>query len=125
MMARLDVTDGHHHRGNTNGVATANPVTGTVDFTHDGSDTTVASFTYTVNDDLGVPSNEATASLAVTPVNDPPVANTDDFTATPVTEGGTLTNLDVLSNDTDDGSLDVTSVIITGATPTAWPRPTP
>ena len=57
--------------GNTNGVATANG-DGTVDFTHDGSETTLASFTYTVNDDLGATSNVATVSLTVTAVNDPP-----------------------------------------------------
>ena len=83
--------------GNTNGVATANPVTGTVDFTHDGSDTTVASFTYTVNDDLGVPSNEATASLAVTPVNDPPVAQDDAVS----TLKDTAVSIDVAANDID------------------------
>ncbi|MCP4986057.1 MAG: tandem-95 repeat protein, partial [Colwellia sp.] len=102
--------------GTTNGVTTAN-ADGTVNFTHDGSETTVASFTYTVNDDLGGTSNEATASLAVTPVNDLPVANNDDLTATPVAEGGTLNNLDVLINDTDiDGTIDPATVIITGNT---------
>jgi hypothetical protein len=50
--------------GSTNGTATANP-DGTVNFTHNGSPGTTASFTYTVNDDLGAPSNVATASLAV------------------------------------------------------------
>ncbi|MCP4308379.1 MAG: tandem-95 repeat protein, partial [bacterium] len=103
--------------GNTNGLATADPVTGLVSFTHDGSETAVASFTYTVQDDLLGTSNEATASLAVTPVNDPPVANNDDLTATPVAEGGTLNNLDVLINDTDiDGTIDPATVIITGNT---------
>ena len=51
--------------GSSNGTATANP-DGTVDFTHDGSQTTTASFTYIVNDNLGATSNEATASLVVT-----------------------------------------------------------
>jgi VCBS repeat-containing protein len=102
--------------GATNGVATVNP-NGTVNFTHDGSETSTASFTYTVDDDGGATSNVATASLAVSPVNDPPVANDDDFTSTLVAEGGTLTNLNVLANDTDvDGTLDVTTVTITGAT---------
>jgi hypothetical protein len=58
--------------GATNGVATVNP-NGTVNFTHDGSETSTASFTYTVDDDGGATSNVATASLAVSPVNDPPV----------------------------------------------------
>ena len=58
----------------------------------------------------------ATVSLAVTPVNDDPVANNDDFTSTPVNEGDTIAGLNVLANDTDDGTLDVTTVTITGQT---------
>jgi hypothetical protein len=46
--------------GATNGTTTTNP-DGTVNFTHDGSETTTASFTYTVDDDLGATSNVATA----------------------------------------------------------------
>jgi hypothetical protein len=102
--------------GSSNGTATANP-DGTVNFTHDGSETSSASFAYTVDDDLGATSNVATASLSVTPVNDPPVAVNDDFTGTPVLFGGTLSNLNVLSNDSDaDGTLDESSVTIVGAT---------
>jgi hypothetical protein len=65
----------------TNGVATVN-ADGTVDFTHDGSETTVASFIYTVNDNDGAPSNAATVSLAVAAANDPPVANNVAITGT-------------------------------------------
>jgi VCBS repeat-containing protein len=85
--------------GATNGVATVNP-NGTVNFTHDGSETSTASFTYTVDDDGGATSNVATASLAVNAVNDPPVAF-DDVGS--VVEDGTLNEgaPGVLSNDSD------------------------
>ena len=52
---------------------------GTVDYTHDGSETTGDSFTYTVNDNEGATSNVATVSISVTPVNDAPVAADDAY----------------------------------------------
>src|SRR5207249_2410663 len=74
------------------------------------SETTSDSFTYKTCDNgttNGSPdancSPTATVSITVTPVNDPPVANSDSAT---VAEGGTVTVLDstaasVLANDTD------------------------
>jgi gliding motility-associated-like protein len=52
---------------------------GTVTFTHDGSETTTAGFTYTINDDLGATSNPAKVTITVIPVNDPPVATDDNY----------------------------------------------
>lgn len=50
-----------------NGTVEVNPVTGVVLYTHDGSATTSDSFTYTVSDTLGAPSNEALVSISVVP----------------------------------------------------------
>ena len=81
----------------------------TVTYTHDGSETTSASFIYTVSD--GSASSTATVNITVTPTNDSPVASND---STSVAEGGTLTiNVStLLSNDSDpDGkTLSITSV---------------
>jgi hypothetical protein len=93
----------------TNGSTAVNPTTGVVTYTHDGSETTSDSFTYTVQDNNGATSNTATVSITVTPVNDPPVANDDSDT---VAEGGSVP-IDVLANDTDaDGTVDATTVTI-------------
>ncbi|SEH87134.1 hypothetical protein SAMN04489835_5111 [Mycolicibacterium rutilum] len=62
-----------------NGTATANP-DGTVSFTHNGTETTTASFTYTVKDNNGATSNSTTVTLAVTPVDDAPTAVNDSAT---------------------------------------------
>jgi len=82
---------------------------GTVDYTpntnYNGSD----SFTYTVEDNDGLVSNEATVSLTINDVNDPPVAVNDSGT----TDEDTALNIDLTSNDTDlDGTIDVTSIVI-------------
>ena len=54
-------------------------------------------------------SNEATATITITRVNDAPVANNDTAS---VVEGGSV-NISVLSNDTDiEGNIDLTSVVI-------------
>ena len=51
---------------------------GTITFTHDGSETTTAGFTYTINDDQGATSNQADVILTVNPVNDAPVFISSD-----------------------------------------------
>ena len=87
---------------------------GTVDYTHDGSETVADSFTYTIDDLSGATSNTVTVNLTVTPVNDAPVAVADSFT---VNEGST-TNLNLAANDTDaDDGLDLSSItIVSGPT---------
>jgi lysophospholipase L1-like esterase len=59
---------------------------GSVDYTHDGSKTVADSFTYTLADTSGVPSNVATVSLTITPVNDAPTIS--GTPASVVGEGG-------------------------------------
>src|SRR5207244_8653375 len=58
-------------------------------------------------------SNVATVSITITPVNDAPVANNDNYT---VAEGGTLnvTAPGVLGNDTDPDSPTLTAVLVSG-----------
>jgi len=82
---------------------------GTVTYTHSGNESTSDTFRYTVKGTNGVVSNEATVSITITPVNDPPVANNDTAS---VVEGGSV-NISVLSNDSDiEGNIDLTSVVI-------------
>jgi hypothetical protein len=85
---------------------------GTVTYTHNGSETTTDSFTYTIEDPSNAVSNTATVSITVTPQNDAPIATNDNGT---VNEGGNvLLNLAVNDTDADDG-LDLTSIaIVTG-----------
>ena len=93
--------------GPTNGAIQDNG-DGTVEYTHDGSETISDSFTYTIDDDLGASSNVALVSIDVTPVNDRPVAVNDSFT---VAEGSDTTlNLAANDSDAEDG-LDVTTII--------------
>jgi glucose/arabinose dehydrogenase len=49
----------------SNGTVSVDSATGEVTYTHDGSDTTSDSFTYTVADNDGATSNEATVSITV------------------------------------------------------------
>ncbi|MFQ5433422.1 MAG: tandem-95 repeat protein [Anaerolineae bacterium] len=78
---------------------------GTVTYTPDLNFAGTDTFTYTVQDDIGATSNQATVTITVTNVNDAPVAADD----TPLT----LTNMNVLANDVDiDGTLDPATVTI-------------
>ncbi|BDT12767.1 hypothetical protein N39L_24900 [Limnospira platensis NIES-39] len=82
------------------GTITVNP-NGTITYSHDGSSTSTDRFTYTVEDDDGATSNEATVFLTIEE-NQPPTANDDNAT---VRTGNTVT-INVLSNDSDpDGVL--------------------
>ncbi|MFW2380466.1 MAG: Ig-like domain-containing protein, partial [Acidimicrobiales bacterium] len=87
----------------TNGTAEVNGE-GDVDYTHNGSETTSDSFTYTID------GTEATVTVTVEATDDAPVAVDDDITE-PVDEGTSVT-VNVVENDTDvdDGPLTVTSV---------------
>ena len=95
--------------GAVNGTVTLSEDKATVTYTHDGSETTSGSFTYTVSD--GTSTDMATVTITVTTANDPPVA-TDD-TAT-VAEGGSIdiAASTLLANDSDaeGDDLSVTAV---------------
>ncbi|MCW5783054.1 MAG: tandem-95 repeat protein [Nitrospirales bacterium] len=105
----LDLTSITIVSGPTNGTITSINPDGTVDYTHNGSETLSDSFTYTIRDLSGLPSNTVTVDVTVTPVNDPPTAIADSFT---VNEGSTNT-LNLSNNDTDpDDGLDLTSITI-------------
>ncbi|MFQ5648617.1 MAG: Ig-like domain-containing protein [bacterium] len=67
------------------------------------------SFAYHVKDDLSVASNAATVRIAVSAVNDAPVARDDSAT----TAANVSIELHVLSNDVDvDNALDASSVVL-------------
>ena len=92
----------------THGTATLG-VGGVVIYTHDGSNTTVDSFTYRVSDVSGSPSGLATVSIAITPTNDPPVAQNDSA----IVQSGTPKIINLAANDSDsDDGLDLTSIEI-------------
>ncbi len=66
-----------------------------------------ASITYTVNDNVGATSNQASVTITVNAVNDPPVANNDMATAS----DGVAVQINVVANDTDiDGTVNVATV---------------
>ena len=103
----LDLTSIIVTSGPSNGGVVVNP-DGTVDYTHNGSETISDIFTYTIKDLSGAVSNEATVNITVTPVNDDPVA-ADDSANTLV---DTPIDIPVLDNDNDvdGGPLTVTAV---------------
>ena len=67
----LDLTSIAITSGPANGSIIVN-ADGTVDYTHDGSETVADSFSYTIKDNLGNVSNIATVTINVNPVNDAP-----------------------------------------------------
>ncbi|HQR06989.1 MAG TPA: Ig-like domain-containing protein [Gemmatales bacterium] len=92
----------------THGTISLNP-NGTVKYINDGNAATSDTFKYTIKDLAGNISNEATVTLTIT-ANVSPTAVADAAT---VAEGSTVT-VKVASNDTDsDGTLDLTSIVIT------------
>ncbi len=100
--------------GPAHGTLTLN-TDGTFTYVHDGSETTVDSFTYKANDG-SADSNIVTVTLNVTPVNDAPVAVADSIT---VAEGGTATVLvggatSVLTNDSDAENNPLSAILVSG-----------
>jgi len=83
---------------------------GKVSYVHDGSEATSDLFTYRIRDKSGQLSNQATVSLTITLVNQPPIAVSDS--ATIAAPGGQV-DIDVSANDSDpDGGLNLGSVVI-------------
>jgi hypothetical protein len=76
---------------------------GTVDYTHDGSETLSDSFTYTIRDASGAVSNTATVSLTITPQDDNPILGNNALT---ISESGTvvLTGADLSATDAETTS---------------------
>ena len=94
-----------------NGAVVVDPVTGAVTYTpelnFEGDDT----FSYTIDDDGGATSNEATVTVTVSGLNDPP-SMTGDYTATVVKgQGYSLTTSDLFYSDIDDGDTGVTFTV--------------
>jgi hypothetical protein len=82
---------------------------GTVTYTPDTGFTGTDTFSYTVNDNDGATSNEATVTVEVTAGNQPPVANDDAAT----TSEDTPVDINLIGNDTDiDGTIDGATVSI-------------
>ncbi len=90
------------------GVASVNPQSGAITYTSTDPSASSDSLTYTVSDDLGLASNIATLSLTANP---PPVAQNDSASVIEMDQ----VVIDVLANDSDDTSLDPTSVQVESA----------
>ena len=85
---------------------------GSFTYTHDGSETTVDTFTYQISDPSGA-NDTATVTINITPINDAPIAS-DEFLT--VAEGGTvsLTAPGVLANETDAEGDALSATMISG-----------
>ena len=85
---------------------------GSFDYTPAGTAGAVETFDYEACDaELLCSTATVTITVAAPPANVPPTANDD---TTEVTRGTTLSNYDIIANDTDsDGTIDATSVVIT------------
>ena len=94
--------------GPSNGSADFNQAEGTITYSPNTGFTGTDTFTYTVADDEGAVSNEAT--VTINPVNISPTANDDSaYTKEPAE-----VTINILSNDDDsDGSIDPGTIVIT------------
>jgi M6 family metalloprotease-like protein len=82
---------------------------GTVNYTHDGSETLSDIFEYTIDDDDGATSNAATVSITVNPVNDAPIADDQNV----VTDEGNAVGIALTGSDEEST---ITFEIVTGPT---------
>jgi uncharacterized protein DUF4347/Big-like domain-containing protein/low-density lipoprotein receptor class B len=103
----LDLTSITIVSGPTNGTIDSINVNGTVDYTHNGSETLADSFTYTIDDLAGATSNTVTVSLTVTPQNDAPIitSNGGGASATVTVIEGNTAVTDVNAFDAEGGPL--------------------
>ncbi len=97
----------------TNGTFIVN-ASGLVTYTPPPDFNGVATVRYTVNDNDGATSNQATVTVTVNRVNQPPVAVND---AASMNEDGAPITINILANDNDpDGTLNPGSVVLSSAT---------
>ncbi len=85
-----------------NGSTSVNSSTGEITYAHDGSPTTSDSFTYTVDDDEGDSSGEAT--VTITAFNNPPVVTLDAPLHGATFQVGDPISLTATASDPEDGS---------------------
>ena len=96
--------------GPVNGELTLFP-DGSFDYRHNGTEPAFDSFTYRANDGTVNSNNIGVVTIAITPVNDPPLTLEDSYS---VSQGGTLevgTQSGVLSNDRDAEGSPLTAVL--------------
>jgi hypothetical protein len=86
---------------------------GTVTYTHNGSETTSDSFTYTVADALGKVSAPATVAVTVTPMNDAPTITRNQSLSVQVGDSGVIDNTLLRTQDPDNGPAQRTFNITT------------
>ncbi|MDT3778353.1 DUF2341 domain-containing protein [Nitrospira sp. MA-1] len=94
----LDLTSITIVSGPANGTITSINADGTVDYTHNGSETLADSFSYTIRDQSGATSNTVTVNLTVTPVNDVPIITSNG--------GGASANISVITGNTPVTNVD-------------------
>jgi CSLREA domain-containing protein len=82
--SEIDATTVVVTSGPGNGSTAVDPATGAVTYTPDADFFGTDSFTYTVDDDEGTPSNAATVTITVNPVDDPVVITASDPPGTDV-----------------------------------------
>ncbi|MGI9517995.1 MAG: DUF4347 domain-containing protein, partial [Pirellulaceae bacterium] len=87
---------------------------GTFTYTHNGSETLSDSFTYTIKDDLGLESNEATVFVTVNPINDDPVISGPVSSAATEDDAGYSVDLLTGASDAEGDTLNVSGLTLTG-----------
>jgi Bacterial Ig domain len=112
---------------NTCGDTPTHNSAGVISYIDTGGVGASCSFGVTVSDVEGKTSNTETINVTVAVGNQDPVAANDGSVGAPlIVQLNTATNITILANDTDDVSIDVTSVVITsnGSNGTAVPNAT-
>lgn len=87
---------------------------GTFTYTHDGSETVMDSFSYTVGDGA-LTSTPATVTIGINPVNDPPVAVDDTAPATLIEDDAMNTVMGNVKTNDSDAEGDATISLVSGA----------